>query len=138
MILLIEFRKFPHLEFLLRNTMIKFPDWNHTIVCGNINEDFIRHICFKICNGTNALINIIKLNIDIYEDYFRRTSSGGKGRAQQRHFFDLHFAKKNRSLCWLKQLLTGPLLHHHYYHQWLTGFFLLTLSYHSNLWWRRS
>ena len=62
--ILIEFRKFPHLEFLLRNTIIKFPDWNHTIVCGNINEDFIRHICFKICNGTNALINIIKLNID--------------------------------------------------------------------------
>tara|TARA_B100000886_G_scaffold287565_1_gene212281 strand:+ start:619 stop:3558 length:2940 start_codon:yes stop_codon:yes gene_type:complete len=62
--ILIEFRKFPHLEFLLRNTIIKFPYWNHTIVCGNINEDFIRDICFKICNGTNGLINIIKLNID--------------------------------------------------------------------------
>ena len=29
---LIEFRNFPHVEFLLKNTIIKMPnDWNHTV-----------------------------------------------------------------------------------------------------------
>lgn len=33
---LIEFRKFPHLEFLIRNTILKLPkDWSHTVVCEN-------------------------------------------------------------------------------------------------------
>lgn len=34
---LIEFRKFPHIEFVIRNTIDKLSNnWAHTIVCGNI------------------------------------------------------------------------------------------------------
>ena len=46
---LIEFRKFPHLEFLIRNTIIKLPkDWSHTVICGEDNYDLIVQICTKI------------------------------------------------------------------------------------------
>ena len=41
---LIEFRPLPNLEFLIRNTIIKLKDWNHTVVCGNINYNFIKNI----------------------------------------------------------------------------------------------
>ena len=35
---LIEYRCFPHLEFLIRNTINKLGDkWSHTIVCGTLN-----------------------------------------------------------------------------------------------------
>jgi hypothetical protein len=58
---LIEFRKFPHLEFLIRNTILKLGvDWSHTIVCGNQNYDMI----FKIAESISKNINIIKLNFD--------------------------------------------------------------------------
>ena len=57
---LIEFRPMPHLEFLLRNTIIKFPAWSHTVVCGNLNYMFIRNICEQISKN----ISIIKLDID--------------------------------------------------------------------------
>jgi hypothetical protein len=62
--ILIEFRLFPHLEFLLRNTIIKLPNWNHTIVCGNNNFEFMVQICENICNNTGDKIKIIKLDID--------------------------------------------------------------------------
>jgi len=55
---LIEFRELPHIEFLVKNTIIKLPDWKHSIVCGNKNYDFVK----KIFDGLN--INIIKLDID--------------------------------------------------------------------------
>jgi len=55
---LIEFRVLPHLEFLIKNTIIKLFSWKHSIICGNINYEFIK----KICNGLN--VNIVKLNID--------------------------------------------------------------------------
>ena len=46
---LIEFRKFPHLEFLIRNTIIKLPkDWSHTVICGEDNYDLIVQMCTKI------------------------------------------------------------------------------------------
>ena len=61
---LIEFRKFSHLEFLLRNTIIKFPLWSHTVVCGNLNEAFIREMCNDICKDIKSSIKIVKLNID--------------------------------------------------------------------------
>ena len=35
--ILIEFRPMEHLEYLLRNTIIKLPNWNHTVICGNNN-----------------------------------------------------------------------------------------------------
>jgi hypothetical protein len=55
---LIEFRILPHLEFIIKNTIIKLPNWKHTIICGNINYEFIRNI------SISNVINIIKLDID--------------------------------------------------------------------------
>jgi hypothetical protein len=55
---LIEFRPLVHLEFLLRNTIVKLPSWSHTIVCGNLNHQYIQKMCQKLP------VNIVKLNID--------------------------------------------------------------------------
>ena len=57
---LIEFRWFDHLEFLLRNMILKLPHWSHTVVCGNINYDAMKHCCDQISES----IRIIKLDID--------------------------------------------------------------------------
>ena len=58
---LIEFRKFPHIEFLIRNTIFKLgPDWCHTIICGNVNYEMVKNICKMI----SSKIKIIKLDID--------------------------------------------------------------------------
>ena len=59
---LIEFRQFPHIEFLLRNTIIKLGSkWNHTVVCGNYNYEFIKKIVDKIGINMNSKINIVKI-----------------------------------------------------------------------------
>jgi hypothetical protein len=52
---LIEFRPFPHLEFLIKNMILQFPYWSHTVVCGVLNESLI--------SSWNLNINIIKLPI---------------------------------------------------------------------------
>lgn len=58
---LIEYRCFPHLEFLLRNAMIKLGDkWSHTVVCGNLNYDFMVTMCANI----SPEINVIKTDYD--------------------------------------------------------------------------
>lgn len=58
---LVEFRILPHIEFIIRNTIHKLGDkWSHTIICGNINYDFMNNLCSKI----NTNIKIIKLNYD--------------------------------------------------------------------------
>ena len=58
---LIEYRCFPHLEFLIRNTIIKLGnEWSHTIVCGNLNFEFISNLCLSISPN----INIIKTDYD--------------------------------------------------------------------------
>ena len=57
----IEFRILPHIEFIIRNTILRLAhDWSHTIVCGNQNYDFIS----KMCNDISPNINIIKLDFD--------------------------------------------------------------------------
>ena len=46
---IIEYRTFPHIEFTIRNTMIKLgPTWSHTVICGTKNADFITNICESI------------------------------------------------------------------------------------------
>jgi hypothetical protein len=58
---LIEYRCFPHLEFLIRNTIYKLGDkWSHTIVCGISNYDYI----INMCNNISANIKIIKTEFD--------------------------------------------------------------------------
>lgn len=62
---LIEFREFPHVEFLLRNMIIKMPnDWNHTVVCGRKNYDSMCKICNNICQGLKSSIRVIKLFVE--------------------------------------------------------------------------
>ena len=59
----IEFRELPHIEFLIRNTILKLSDWNHTIVCGKNNYNMINRICDDIHTNTSSRIKIIKLDI---------------------------------------------------------------------------
>lgn len=57
----IEFREFPHVEFLIRNTIFKLGHkWCHTIICGNLNYSLIESICKSISPN----INIIKIDVD--------------------------------------------------------------------------
>ena len=57
----IEFRKFPHVEFLIRNTILKLNNkWSHTIICGNTNYKLMKKICKKISPN----IKILKTDYD--------------------------------------------------------------------------
>ena len=60
---LIEFRRMPHLEYLVRRTIINLKDWNHTIVCGNNNYDMIKAMCELIHKDVPTKIKIIKLDV---------------------------------------------------------------------------
>ena len=56
---LIEFRIFPHIEFIIRNNILKLgSNWNYTVICGNLNYDYIKDMCKTISDN----INIIKLD----------------------------------------------------------------------------
>jgi hypothetical protein len=57
--IIVEFRELKHLEFLIKNAILKIGNtWSFTIVCGNLNFDFILNIT------KNIKIKIIKLNYD--------------------------------------------------------------------------
>lgn len=57
----IEFREFPHVEFLLRNAVLKLGSkWMHTIICGNKNYSMME----KIVQNISPFIRIIKLNVE--------------------------------------------------------------------------
>lgn len=55
-IVYIEFRQFPHLEFIIRNNILRLPSFQHTIICGNHN--------FQLIQNFNLPIQIIKKNIN--------------------------------------------------------------------------
>lgn len=56
---LIEYRCFPHLEFLIRNAIIKLGEkWSHTLICGNLNYEYMIELCDRISNK----IKVIKTN----------------------------------------------------------------------------
>ena len=58
---LIEYRCFPHLEFIIRNAIFKLDlNWSHTIICGNLNYEFILDITKNISDK----IKVIKTNYD--------------------------------------------------------------------------
>ena len=54
----IEFRVLPHVEFIIKNTIIKLPTWNHIVICGNQNYDSI----YKLSECLP--LKIIKLDVD--------------------------------------------------------------------------
>lgn len=68
---LVEYRCFPHIEFLIRNCIHKLGvNWSHTIICGNLNYTFVKNIC----NNIDANIKIINTGHDnmtqrTYSDY---------------------------------------------------------------------
>lgn len=73
-VVLIEFRILPHIEFLIRNAIMRLRnDWCYTVVCGNLNYEFIVEICSRISNN----INIIKIEKDNLtpSDYSKYLSS---------------------------------------------------------------
>lgn len=58
---LIEFRILHNLEFILRNAIIKLgSEWCHTIICGNLNYDYM----YNLCGSISPNINVIKLDHD--------------------------------------------------------------------------
>lgn len=58
---LIEFRCFPHVEFLLRNNILKIGHlFSFTVVCGNLNYEFMTDLCSKISPN----IKVIKIDKD--------------------------------------------------------------------------
>lgn len=58
---LIEYRMFPHLEFLIRNMISKLGcDWSHTVVCGNLNYEYMLSICMSISPN----IHVIRTDYD--------------------------------------------------------------------------
>jgi len=58
---LIEFRIFPHLEFIIRNAILKLgPTWSHTVICGTSNYDYMR----KMCSDIHPNIKLIQLPCD--------------------------------------------------------------------------
>jgi hypothetical protein len=55
----IEFRQLPNYEFIIKNAILKVGNkWSYTIVCGNLNYDYI----LKIVGNMN--IKVIKVDID--------------------------------------------------------------------------
>ena len=71
---LIEYGCLPHLEFLIRNTIIKLGEqWSHTIICGNLNYEFMVNMCSLISNK----IRIIRTDYDnlLSQDYSKLLTS---------------------------------------------------------------
>lgn len=71
---LIEYRCFPHLEFIIRNNILKLGiKWCFTIICGNLNYDYI----VQMCNSISPKIQIIRTNYDnlLPSEYSRFLSS---------------------------------------------------------------
>jgi len=55
-LVLIEYRKFPHLEFILRNSINKLGrSWSYTIVCGKLNYDYMKDLARSIHPNINII-----------------------------------------------------------------------------------
>ena len=71
---LIEYRCFPHLEFIIRNNILKLGNkWSHTIICGNLNYEYMVNMCSEI----STQIKIIKTNYNnlLPSEYSKLVSS---------------------------------------------------------------
>jgi hypothetical protein len=63
---LIEYRCLPHLEFLIRNAIIKLGEkWCHTIICGNLNFKYMVNMCQSI----SPKIKVINTDYDNLTQY---------------------------------------------------------------------
>ena len=68
---LIEYRCFPHLEFLIRNIINKLGDeWSYTVICGNLNYNFMIDMCGKISHNIKIIrTKYDNLNQSTYSDF---------------------------------------------------------------------
>jgi len=58
---LIEYRKFPHIEFLIRNAINKLgTTWSYSVICGTVNYEYVSAMCIKISPN----IKVIKTNYE--------------------------------------------------------------------------
>jgi hypothetical protein len=53
---LIDFQKLPHIEFLIKNTVISMPCWSHTILCCRDNYDHMVEITGKISQNIKIIV----------------------------------------------------------------------------------
>ncbi len=70
---LVEFRFLPHLEFVIRNCMLKLgPRWSHTIVCGRLNKDWMRTLAQSIHPHIRVLVfeEVDNLTPNEYSPFF--------------------------------------------------------------------
>ena len=59
--ILIEYRELPHIEYLIKRTiMFLSSDWNHTVVCGRENVYMVREIVNRLCDKLQSKIRIIE------------------------------------------------------------------------------
>jgi len=54
---LVEFRKFPHLEFTIRNAIHKLgKKWSFTVICGKENNEMMERICKSISKKIKIIV----------------------------------------------------------------------------------
>lgn len=54
---LIEYRKLPHMEFIIRNTILMLGDeWSHTVVCGETNKKWMESLCNNISKNIRVIV----------------------------------------------------------------------------------
>ena len=80
---LVEFRKFPHLEFTLRNTILKLGSaWSYSVLCGTDNYEFVKELASSIHpsirviktpyeNLDMSLYSVFFSSLDLWETYLR-------------------------------------------------------------------
>ena len=72
---LIEYRKFPHIEFILRNEIHKLgSSWSYTIVCGTLNYEYMRDLARSIHPNINIVPTFFdNLTPSLYSTMFANT-----------------------------------------------------------------
>jgi hypothetical protein len=53
---LVEYRCLPHLEFIIRNNILKLgTNWCFTVICGNRNHEYMQNMCKSISNNIKII-----------------------------------------------------------------------------------
>lgn len=73
---LIEYRKLPHMEFIIRNTILMLGnDWSHTVVCGETNKMWMEELCDSISKNIRVIVsNHNKMDRNIYSTMLTQKS----------------------------------------------------------------
>lgn len=81
----IEYRILPHVDFLIRNTILKLNEtWSHTVICGNLNYEYMKKICTEISPNIKV----------IYTDFNNLPSSDYSRFLVSKKFWDLLYGEK--------------------------------------------